>query len=77
MDPYDFGVRYTSDPIPTIRSLRSSFPGGWVIVPEEFGGSVNTEFEVLTGMSMCFLPKVEPCLSAVPATPDSIVAESA
>ncbi len=55
MDPDEFGVRYTSDPIPTIRSLRRTFPGGWAIVPEAFGGSANTEFEVLTGMSMCFL----------------------
>ena len=58
MDPYDFGVRYTSDPIPTMRSLRGTFPGGWAIVPEAFGGSVSTEFEVLTGMSMCFLPEL-------------------
>ena len=57
MDPDDFGVRYTSDPIPTIRSLRGTFPGGWAIVPEAFSGSVATEFEVLTGMSMCFLPE--------------------
>ncbi len=57
MDPDDFGVRYTSDPIPTMRSLRRTSHGGWAIVPEAFGGSVNTEFEVLTGMSMCFLPE--------------------
>ena len=57
MDPDDFGVRYTSDPMPTMRSLRRTSPGGWAIVPEAFSGSVNTEFEVLTGMSMCFLAK--------------------
>lgn len=57
IDPDDFGVRYTSDPIPTIRSLRRTFSGGIVIAPEAFGGSANTEFEILTGMSMCFLPQ--------------------
>ena len=57
MDPNDLGLHYTSDPIPTIRALRRFFPGGYAIVPEEFGGSANTEFEVLTGMAMCFLPR--------------------
>ena len=57
MDPDDLGLRYTSDPIPTIRALRKTYPSGYVIVPEEFGGSANTEFEVLTGMTTCFLPR--------------------
>ena len=57
MDPDDLGLRYTSDPIPTIRALAKTNPSGYVIVPEEFGGSANTEFEVLTGMTTCFLPR--------------------
>jgi phosphoglycerol transferase MdoB-like AlkP superfamily enzyme len=57
MDPDDLGLHYTSDPIPTIHSLRRTFPGGWAIVPESFGGSANTEFEALTGMTMCSLPE--------------------
>jgi Sulfatase len=57
MDPYDLGFHYSYDPIPTIRRLRQVSPGGYVIVPEEFGGSANTEFEALTGLPMCFLPR--------------------
>jgi hypothetical protein len=56
MDPDDLGVHFTSDPIPNIRSLRKAQIGGYAIVPERFGGSANTEFEALTGMSMSFLP---------------------
>jgi hypothetical protein len=57
MDPADLGLHYTSDPIPTLRKLRSQHIGGYGIVPERFGGSANTEFEALTGMSTVFLPK--------------------
>ena len=57
MDPHDLGVRYTSEPVPNIRALRDGHIGGYVIVPGLFGGSANTEFEILTGMSMAFLPE--------------------
>jgi phosphoglycerol transferase MdoB-like AlkP superfamily enzyme len=57
MDPADLGVKYTSDPIPTLRALRRAQVGGYGIVPEEFGGSANTEFEALTGMTTSFLPE--------------------
>jgi hypothetical protein len=57
MDPGDLGARYTSDPIPNLRALTRSHTSGHAIVPEEFGGSANTEFELLTGMSMTFLPR--------------------
>lgn len=56
MDPDDLGVHYTSDPTPNIHALRKAQVGGYGIVPELFGGSANTEFEALTGMTMCFLP---------------------
>ena len=56
MDPDDLGLHYTSDPIPNIHALRKAQVGGYGIVPELFGGSANTEFEVLTGMTMSFLP---------------------
>jgi arylsulfatase A-like enzyme len=57
MDPDDLGLHYTSDPIPNIRALRKAHISGYGIVPERFGGSANTEFEVLTGMTMSFLPE--------------------
>ena len=56
MDPDDLGLHYTSDPIPNVRALRKAQVGGYGIVPELFGGSANTEFEALTGMTMSFLP---------------------
>ena len=57
MDPADLGVRFTAEPLPNFRALQEGFPGGYAIVPGEFGGSANTEFELLTGMSMGFLPE--------------------
>jgi hypothetical protein len=57
MDPADLGFRYTSDPIPNLRALRKDQISGYAIVPEEFGGSANTEFELLTGMTRSFLPE--------------------
>jgi len=56
MDPDDLGFRLTSDPIPNIRALRQTHGVSYAIVPGQFGGSANTEFEVLTGMTMAFLP---------------------
>jgi hypothetical protein len=57
MDPEDLGLHYTVEPIPNIRALRKSQVGGYGIVPEQFGGSANTEFEALTGMATTFLPE--------------------
>jgi hypothetical protein len=57
MDPTDLGIRYTSDPIPNLRALRARHASGYGIVPGRFGGSANTEFEVLTGMASSFLPE--------------------
>ncbi len=57
MDPDDLGLHYTSDPIPNFRALHRSHIGGYGIVPEDFGGSANSEFEVLTGMTTSFLPE--------------------
>jgi hypothetical protein len=56
MDPDDFGLRFTSDPMPHLRALIREGSGGYAIVPGTFEGSANAEFEVLTGMSMSFLP---------------------
>jgi sulfatase-like protein len=56
MDPDDLGLHFTSDPIPNVHALRKAQVGGYGIVPELFGGSANTEFEALTGMTMSFLP---------------------
>jgi hypothetical protein len=57
VDPNDLGLRYSADPIPNFRALGAAHTAGHVIVPEDFGGSANTEFELLTGMSTGFLPE--------------------
>ena len=56
MDPDDLGLHYTSDPIPHVREAGGGRIDSHGIVPEQFGGSANTEFEVLTGMTMVHLP---------------------
>ncbi|MDQ3516432.1 MAG: LTA synthase family protein, partial [Gemmatimonadota bacterium] len=44
-------------PMPNLRAARKSHTGGHAIVPEQFGGSANSEFELLAGMSQSFLPQ--------------------
>ena len=56
MDPEDLGWRYTADPIPNLRALWRSCTAGNCIVPGQFSGSSDSEFEALTGMTMSFLP---------------------
>jgi len=57
MDPLDLGVRFTSDPIPTFHAISSKGSSAKVVVPVFGGTSANTEFELLTGLSMYFLPE--------------------
>ena len=63
IDPEELAWVYTSDPIPNIREIQRngttgpSGTGSHGIVPGAFGGSANTEFEVLTGMTLSFLPE--------------------
>ncbi len=42
----------TQDPIPTFHSLQKNYSTGYFKVPSIGAGTANTEFEVLTGMSM-------------------------
>lgn len=56
LDPYE--VNYLNieggDPIPTFHYLEDNFTTGHMTVPVVGAGTANTEFEVLTGMSMRF-----------------------
>ncbi len=49
---YIQGVTYSADPIPTFTALREQYPSGVLQVPVFGAGTVNTEFEVLTGMNV-------------------------
>ena len=42
----------TQDPIPTFHKLQQEYTTGYFKVPSVGAGTANTEFEVLTGMSM-------------------------
>lgn len=47
-------LRFSEDPIPNLRKLYSEYTSGYFKVPSVGAGTANTEFEVLTGMSMRF-----------------------
>ena len=57
MDTDDLRLRFTEDPTPTFHRLRVSTGRSWAICPGFGGYSANTEFELLTGFSMRFLPE--------------------
>ncbi len=53
IDPYDVNfLQMSEDPIPTFHSLEQNFTTGYLTVPVVGAGTANSEFEVLTGMSM-------------------------
>ncbi|MDF2938461.1 MAG: sulfatase [Paenibacillaceae bacterium] len=49
-------VSFSADPVPTLHQLQQSFPSGTMLSPQFGGGTSNVEFEVLTGLSMSFMP---------------------
>ncbi len=49
---YINGVTYSADPIPAFTALKEQYPSGLLLVPVIGAGTVNTEFEVLTGMNV-------------------------
>ncbi len=46
------GLELEENPVPIFAHLRENYPSGRLTVPVFGGGTVNTEFEVLTGMSI-------------------------
>lgn len=55
MDPlWIKDVEFSEDPIPNFRYLSENYSSGLLNVPTIGGGTANTEFEVITGMSMDF-----------------------
>lgn len=45
-------LSYNEDPIPTFHKLEKKYSSGYLTVPVVGAGTANTEFEILTGMSM-------------------------
>ena len=52
------GMDAVADPIPTTRAFLQQGAGGAMVVPTYGGGTVRTEFEVLTGMPVSAFPQV-------------------
>ena len=45
-------IKLSQDPVPTFTKLKKKYPGGYLNVPVVGAGTVNTEFETMTGMNM-------------------------
>ncbi len=56
-DPKQMGIETSYDPIPNFRKFAQQSLSGLVISPEIGGRSANPEFELLTGLSMRFMPE--------------------
>lgn len=55
VDPSEIGfLELSEDPVPNFHKLEREYSTGYLSVPVVGAGTANTEFEVLTGMSMCF-----------------------
>lgn len=52
-DPYEVNyLEMSEDPIPTFHYLEENYSSGYLTVPVVGAGTANTEFEILSGMSM-------------------------
>lgn len=56
-DPRQVGIETNIDPIPNFRKFSKESLSGLVVSPEIGGRSANPEFELLTNLSMRFLPE--------------------
>ena len=53
LDPTEVNfLHFSEDPVPNFRRLTKDYSSGYLKVPVVGAGTANTEFEVLTGMSM-------------------------
>ncbi|XEC93689.1 LTA synthase family protein [Paenibacillus tarimensis] len=67
-------VEYSRDPIPFFRSLSETSTSGQMLAPVYGGGTVNTEFEALTGFSTNFIPAGSIAYSNYVRTPQDSLA---
>lgn len=45
-------IKMSEDPTPNFNALKKKYPSGYLTVPIVGAGTVNTEFEILTGMNL-------------------------
>lgn len=55
-DPTQLGIPLSRDPMPFVRQAMKERTSGELIAPVFGGGTANTEFELLTGIPMAFMP---------------------
>lgn len=53
------GFEFTEDPTPVFTNLKNSCTSGILTVPSIGAGTANTEFEIITGLSMQYLGSAE------------------
>lgn len=53
------GVTFNEDPTPVFTALKQNYPSGMLTVPTVGAGTVNTEFEILTSMSLRYFGAAE------------------
>lgn len=53
------GVTFNEDPTPVFTALKQNYPSGLLTVPTVGAGTVNTEFEILTSMSLRYFGAAE------------------
>ena len=52
-DPnYMEGVTFSENPVPNFTAIKEQYPSGVLYIPVIGAGTVNTEFEILTGMNV-------------------------
>lgn len=52
-DPYEVNfLEMSEDPVPNFHALEKNYSSGYLTVPVVGAGTANTEFEILSGMSM-------------------------
>lgn len=45
-------IKLSQDPVPNFNNLKEKYPSGYLNVPIVGAGTVNTEFEIMTGMNL-------------------------
>lgn len=45
-------VTFSENPVPNFTSMKENYTSGWLTTPSFGAGTANTEFEVLSGMSL-------------------------
>ena len=59
------GCRVSRDPTPCFNRLRAQWPSGQLYVPTVGGGTVNTEFEIITGLNLYYFAAGESPYSTI------------